>query len=87
MGAKSGEFGVCLARRRQAAGTLSGGEQQMAAVARGLMAKPRILMLDEPIPEIAFQIVDLPAPLEPRNTTISPSSKRKERSPELKKLE
>jgi branched-chain amino acid transport system ATP-binding protein len=35
-------------RRSQAAGTLSGGEQQMAAVARGLMAKPRILMLDEP---------------------------------------
>jgi branched-chain amino acid transport system ATP-binding protein len=35
-------------RRKQAAGTLSGGEQQMAAVARGLMARPRILMLDEP---------------------------------------
>lgn len=35
-------------RRSQIAGTLSGGEQQMAAVARGLMAKPRILMLDEP---------------------------------------
>ncbi len=35
-------------RRKQQAGTLSGGEQQMAAVARGLMAKPSILMLDEP---------------------------------------
>lgn len=35
-------------RRKQAAGTLSGGEQQMCAVGRGLMALPRILMLDEP---------------------------------------
>ncbi len=35
-------------RRRQLAGTLSGGEQQMAAIGRGLMALPRLLMLDEP---------------------------------------
>jgi branched-chain amino acid transport system ATP-binding protein len=35
-------------RRRQLAGTLSGGEQQMVAIGRGLMAGPRILMLDEP---------------------------------------
>ena len=35
-------------RQKQAAGTLSGGEQQMAAVGRGLMALPKILMLDEP---------------------------------------
>ena len=35
-------------RRNQQAGTLSGGEQQMLAIGRGLMAKPRLLMLDEP---------------------------------------
>jgi branched-chain amino acid transport system ATP-binding protein len=35
-------------RQKQAAGTMSGGEQQMCAIARGLMSKPRLLMLDEP---------------------------------------
>jgi branched-chain amino acid transport system ATP-binding protein len=35
-------------RRRQSAGTLSGGEQQMCAIGRGLMARPTLLMLDEP---------------------------------------
>jgi len=35
-------------RRKQLAGTLSGGEQQMVAIGRGIMAQPRILMLDEP---------------------------------------
>jgi len=61
-------------RKDQLAGSLSGGEQQMCAIARGLMAKPKILMLDEPslglAPIVVSQLFELIAGLPARGLTV-----------------
>ena len=52
------QFPILRERRRQVAGTLSGGEQQMLAIARGLMSRPRLIMFDEPSLGLAPNIVE-----------------------------
>jgi branched-chain amino acid transport system ATP-binding protein len=53
-----GHFPILGERRRQAAGTLSGGEQQMLAIGRALMARPRLVLLDEPSLGLAPTMVE-----------------------------
>jgi branched-chain amino acid transport system ATP-binding protein len=53
-----GIFPRLAERRKQLAGTMSGGEQQMLAVGRGMMLKPRLLMLDEPLLGLAPVMTD-----------------------------
>jgi branched-chain amino acid transport system ATP-binding protein len=61
-------------RRRQNAGSLSGGEQQMLAVGRALMGKPKLLMLDEPsmglAPLLVNEVFDIIADIKAQGTTI-----------------
>jgi branched-chain amino acid transport system ATP-binding protein len=67
-------FPVLKDRREQLAGTLSGGEQQMLAISRGLMAKPKLLMLDEPswgvAPKLVTRIFDTIGAIRDRGVSI-----------------
>ncbi|MCL2471925.1 MAG: ABC transporter ATP-binding protein [Propionibacteriaceae bacterium] len=67
-------FPVLANRRKQLAGTLSGGEQQMLAIGRAMMAQPRILLLDEPsmglAPLLVQEIFDIIRTINDSGTTI-----------------
>jgi branched-chain amino acid transport system ATP-binding protein len=67
-------FPRLLERRNQIAGTLSGGEQQMLAIGRALMSKPKLMMLDEPsmglAPMLVEQIFEIITELNEAGTTI-----------------
>ena len=67
-------FPILKDRRNQISGTLSGGEQQMLAIARGLMSSPKLLMLDEPslglAPFLVKQTIDVIKGINRSGTTI-----------------
>lgn len=67
-------FPILKDRRNTRAGSLSGGEQQMCAIARGMMARPEILLLDEPSlglsPKLVLQIFDIIREINKAGTTV-----------------
>lgn len=67
-------FPILEERKQQLGETLSGGEQQMLAIARGLMAKPKLMMLDEPslglMPSLSEKVIEVLKEISKQGTTI-----------------